>query len=165
MSNGEYRARKFAKIWRMKRTICAIFGALILTGCVTSQRAVFYQLNKFEDLKSKTLRRMLWENDIDPSKNLTSSIILRGDLASYHLIQVRGSEKKHVHQFHDLAVFVQSGRGVMHLGKRQFKATAGSVIFIPHGTPHWFVNGGGDPAVAIAIFSPAYDGKDYVERE
>ena len=139
-----------------------IFGTLCLalTGCVTVTRTVFYQMNEVDRVSSKSLKRMLWENEISREESILTSQILRGDLASYHLIQLPAAEKNHMHEFHDLAVFVQSGSGTMFLGNESFKAGSGSVIFIPHGTWHAFVNSGPEPAVAIAVYSPGFDGKD-----
>ena len=36
----------------------------------------------------------------------------------------------------------------------------GDVVAIPRGTIHWFVNQGPEPAVAVACFTPPYDGHD-----
>jgi quercetin dioxygenase-like cupin family protein len=80
-----------------------------------------------------------------------------------HLIQIRGAEKPHRHLYHDAVVFLESGQGTLYLGKNVLKLQAGSVIFIEHGTPHYFVNQGPEPAVAVAVFSPPYDGQDLIE--
>lgn len=102
---------------------------------------------------------MLWENPLKLEEEISNTLISRGDLASYHLVQIRGSEKPHYHEFHDLAVFMQSGSGTIFLEKESFKVKAGSVIFIPHDTTHYFLNNGADPAVAIVVFSPPFNGE------
>jgi len=142
-------------------TCCAVLFA----SCASVPRTVLFQVTKHEKVKSKSLRRLLWENEIKPEENILSTTIIRGDFASYHLVQIRDSEKNHAHEYHDLVVFIQSGTGLMLLDKTSIKVRAGSIIFIPHGMPHYFVNGGTDPAVAIAIFSPDYSGKDIKYRE
>lgn len=139
--------------------------AMSLFGCANVSNTVLYQITDLGRLNRKSLDRFLWENVIKPEEAISNAPILMGDLASYHLVQIRGAEKPHAHEFHDLAVFLQSGVGTMFLGKQSFKVKAGSVIFIPHGTPHYFVNMGESPAVAIVVFSPAYDGKDSVPVE
>lgn len=111
------------------------------------------------------MERLLWENTMASDQDILSTTILRGDLASYHLIQISGSEKPHRHDFHDLVIFVQSGYGTMFFEKESIKIKGGTVIFIPHGTPHYFVNTSPSPTTAIAVFSPSYDGKDDVPVE
>ena len=139
--------------------------AALLSGCAASQNFVFYQYNEVEGVKSKSLDRIKWENAVQPGEDLSKTLILQMDNSSTHLIQIRGSEKKHVHEFHDSTVIIQSGSGRMYLGRSSFKAHPGSIIFIPHGVEHYYVNGGSEPTSAIAVFSPAYDGKDIVFRE
>jgi len=36
----------------------------------------------------------------------------------------------------------------------------GDVAVIPKNTPHFFVNGGADPASALVVFTPPFDGPD-----
>lgn len=129
-------------------------------SCATTPRTVFYKLNKMEKLSGKSLKKLLWENEMGSEEDHSSTVIVRSDLASYHLVQLRGSEKNHLHEFHDLVVFVQSGSGVMFLGKESFRVSAGSIVFIPHGVPHYMVSSGSDPTVAVLVFSPSFDGND-----
>lgn len=138
---------------------------LLVPACAGTQKTVFYQYNALEGIKNKTLDRLKWENAIRPEDSIVKTLILETDYSSAHLIQIRGEEKKHVHEFHDSMVFVQSGSGRMYLGKSSFKAGPGAIIFIPHGVEHRFVNGGPEPATAISIFSPAFDGKDIIYKE
>ncbi len=137
----------------------------LLPACATPGGVVFYQYNPLEGIKNKTLDRLKWENAIGPDEKISKTLILQTDFSSAHLIQIRGSEKRHVHEFHDFTVFIQSGSGRMYLGKGSFPVGPGSIIFIPHGVEHYFVNAGNEPAVAIAIFSPAYDEKDIKFKE
>ena len=137
---------------------------LVLAGCAAQPRVVFYQLNDLERLTKKSLDRAVWENAVPLDKDVLNTPLSKDEYASYHLVQVRTQEKSHVHENHDLAVFVQSGEGTMFLGKESFKVRAGSVIFIRHGIVHYFVNEGPSPAAAIAVFSPPFDGKDIIFR-
>lgn len=139
--------------------------SLALSGCAAAQNVVFYQYHELEGIKSKSLDRLKWENAIRPEETISKSVILEMDYSSAHMIQIRGGEKKHIHEFHDATVFIQSGWGRMYLGKSSVNVKPGSVIFIPHGVLHYFVNGGPEPATAFAIFSPAFDGKDTVNKE
>src|SRR5205814_5559824 len=74
--------------------------------------------------------------------------------ASYHLVQVRGSESPHRHAAHDLTVFVLRGRGTLTLGEGRRALAAGDAAAIPRGAVHWFANGGPPAALALAVFTP-----------
>ena len=82
--------------------------------------------------------------------------------ASYHLVQVRGSESPHRHVAHDLTVFVLRGRGTLTLGHTHIRLRAGDAVLIPRGTPHGFVNEGRGRAVTLAVFTPPLDAPDAV---
>ncbi|MCX7915369.1 MAG: cupin domain-containing protein [Verrucomicrobiae bacterium] len=84
------------------------------------------------------------------------------DSSSAHLVQVRDAEPLHIHAHHDLVVVVKRGRGVLRLRDREVRVRAGDVLIIPRGVPHAFRNQSRAPALAIAIFSPPYDGKDMI---
>ena len=133
-----------------------------LSGCAMGQRTTFYQLGIEGKVGQKPIDRLLWENSLSADKNAQDSIILDGDYANYHLLQLRFSEDPHLHEKHDLMVLVQSGRGVMHLKDQSFAVSPGSIIFIPRKIVHYFVNSGVEPAVAIAVFSPPYYGDDSI---
>jgi len=137
----------------------------LLAACTASPRAMLYQVNYMGRIDQKSLDRTVWENSIAKEQAVASTTLLSGDLASYHLVQIRGKESLHKHDFHDLAVFMQSGTGKIYMGKDSVKVSAGSMIFIPHGMTHQFVNIGPSPAVAIVVFSPPFNGKDVVEIE
>ena len=143
----------------MKPLLFMAFLAM-LPACATTQNMVFYQYNELEGVKSKTLDRLKWENAMQPEENISKTLILQTDFSSTHMIRIRGAEKRHVHEFHDSTVYIQSGSGRMYLGKSSFNVGPGSIIFIPHGVEHYFVNSGAEPATAIAVFSPAFDGQD-----
>ncbi len=38
----------------------------------------------------------------------------------------------------------------------------GDILFIPRGSAHYFVNTFSEPSVALAVFSPDFDGKDSI---
>jgi mannose-6-phosphate isomerase-like protein (cupin superfamily) len=49
----------------------------------------------------------------------------------------------------------------MRVANANFAVKAGGdVLFIPKAVPHAFKNQGTTPAVAIVVFTPAFDGKD-----
>lgn len=132
-------------------------------GCAGGPRTVLVNVSDKGRLEERTLDSLIWENPLPEDENIAVKTLLKGDLASYHLIQVRNAEKPHKHDFHDVAVFVQEGQGVLTLGAHRVTVTPGSVVFIPHGLPHYFENAGASPAAVIAVFSPPYDGQDSVD--
>jgi len=85
--------------------------------------------------------------------------------ASYHLVQVRGSEPPHRHATHDLTVFVLRGRGTLTLGEARRALAAGDAAAIPRGAVHWFANEGRAPALAFVVFTPPLDAPDTVPAE
>ena len=85
--------------------------------------------------------------------------------ASYHLVQVRGSERPHRHIAHDLTVFVLRGQGTLTLGEVRRALAAGDAAVIPRGAVHWFANGGRAPALALVVFTPPLDAPDTVPAE
>ncbi len=145
--------------------LAALCLAAGLSACTQERRVFLYQLNRAGKIEQKSLERTLWENALPEGQELKSSRILDGDFASYHVIQVRTQEKPHRHDFHDLAVFVQSGSGILFSGKDSTAVSEGSMVFIPHGTAHYFVNTGPVPAVAVAVFSPPFNGDDVIPVE
>ena len=88
---------------------------------------------------------------------------------SYAIVQVRTRERAHLHADHDLTIHVLQGTGwiillsapsgSMFVGSAQ-PLGPGDLVSIPRGTIHWFVNTGREPAVALACFTPPYDGHD-----
>lgn len=82
--------------------------------------------------------------------------------ASFQIVRLNTAEKPHVHQRHDLTVFILRGRALMHLDNKEIPVRAGDVIDIPRGIPHWVENKSKAPSEVYAIFTPAFDGKDTV---
>ena len=83
--------------------------------------------------------------------------------ASYHVVQVQGRERPHLHATHDLTVVVLRGRGVL---RRDASApvalAAGDAVVIPRGVGHWFSREGTGLAVALVAFTPPLDAPDSV---
>lgn len=83
--------------------------------------------------------------------------------ASFHLVRIRGAEKPHVHDRHDLVVFILKGKALIHLGDETGEVGPADVIEIPRGTLHWAETVGGRTAEAYIVFTPPFDGKDHRE--
>lgn len=82
--------------------------------------------------------------------------------SSHHLVWIRDREVPHRHDRHDLFVVILRGHGGMRLGDEERLVGEGSILYIPRGTPHTFRNAAERPAVAYAIYTPAFDGSDRV---
>ena len=86
--------------------------------------------------------------------------LYRSKEASTHLIRLKGKEKPHFHDHHDLSVSVLSGKSVIHFKDREVTMMPGDVVFIPQGILHWAENIDPSASVVFAVFSPAFSGKD-----
>jgi mannose-6-phosphate isomerase-like protein (cupin superfamily) len=87
----------------------------------------------------------------------------RNEHSSHHLVFIRDREIPHRHDRHDLFLVVLRGNGGMLQGSEERPVGEESVIFIPRGGVHAFRNAAAEPAVAYAVFTPAFDGQDRVD--
>jgi mannose-6-phosphate isomerase-like protein (cupin superfamily) len=71
-------------------------------------------------------------------------------------------EVPHRHDTHDLVVVMLRGYGTMRLGGETRPVGPSSILYVPRGTPHAFANESGEPALAYAVYTPAFDGVDRV---
>lgn len=106
------------------------------------------------------INRVLAQNPLPSGANIQVTTLGEGRTVSHHLIQVRDRESPHIHKAHDLTVTVMRGRGYLMLATTRLDLVAGDLVFIPSGTVHYFVNTDSQPSVALAMFSPPFDGKD-----
>ncbi len=97
-----------------------------------------------------------------PEQEIRADEVSRTASASFHVVQVRGSERPHRHTAHDLTALVLRGRGTLRLGDAQTTLAAGDVVVVPRGAVHWFASVPGDEAVALVVFSPPLDAPDTV---
>ncbi|HYY05510.1 MAG TPA: cupin domain-containing protein [Candidatus Limnocylindria bacterium] len=111
------------------------------------------------------LEDFLAAHPLAADQDIRADEVSRTASASYHLVQVRGSERPHRHAAHDLTVFVLRGRGTLALGEVRRALAAGDAAVIPRGAVHWFANGGRAPALALVVFTPPLDAPDTVPAE
>ena len=83
--------------------------------------------------------------------------------SSHHIVFIRDRESWHRHDRHDLFLVVVRGFGSMLQGDEERPVGEGSVLYIPRGGVHAFRNESAEPAVAYAVFIPAFDGVDRVD--
>jgi mannose-6-phosphate isomerase-like protein (cupin superfamily) len=84
---------------------------------------------------------------------------------SHHVVAIRNAEVPHRHDHHDLLVVMLRGYGQMRLGAETRPVGAGSILYVPRATVHAFTNASGEPAVAYAVYTPAFDGQDRIPVE
>ena len=84
----------------------------------------------------------------------------RDGASSHHLVWIADREQPHRHDAHDLFVVILRGHGTMRIGSDIQPVGEGSILYVPRGTPHAFVNLSTAPAAAYAVYVPPYDGKD-----
>ncbi len=136
-----------------------LFCFFNVLACSPSPR--FY-LHYGDRLTRSDLDRILAENPLPDKQNIRVATMGKGQTISHHIVQIRDREKPHVHKRHDLTVVVLKGEGYLMLGEDRVELVKGDVLFIPRDTIHYFVNTFSQPSVALAAFSPPFDGKDTV---
>lgn len=104
--------------------------------------------------------RVLTADPLGPSQNIRARPLLGGSQASASVIEIRDREQPHIHTRYDLTVLLARGHGTLWLDGVARPMVAGDGAFIPRGTPHWFVNQGTEPAVAVVVFAPPFAGPD-----
>jgi len=131
----------------------------LLAACAPVPR--FY-LQYGNDFKQADLEKIIAENPLPPGDNIKVTTLGQGPAASHHVVQIRDREVPHLHKLHDATVMMLKGQGYLILETRRIELTGGDVVYIPRGAVHAFTNTGREPAVAFAIYSPPFDGKDIV---
>jgi quercetin dioxygenase-like cupin family protein len=137
----------------------AVFALFCLVGCAPTTR--FYMLSGGE-LRQSDLEKIIAENPLGVSENIKITTLDQAQSVSHHIVQVRDREAPHKHKIHDGTVIVMKGRGYLMMENRRMNLSVGDVIYIPRDVVHYYVNSAAEPTVAFVIFSPPFDGKDYV---
>jgi len=129
----------------------------IVSACVSGPHFYLQYGNEYRELD---LEKILAENPLTPGDNIKVANLGRSASASQHVVQIRDREILHVHKIHDATVTMLRGQGYLVLDKKRLNLKAGDVIHIPRGVAHQYVNTSGEPTVALAVYAPAFDGKD-----
>ena len=99
------------------------------------------------------------------NRDVAVSELGRTAWVSEHIAVVRTEEKPHYHRFHDSTVVVLRGEGLLTVDQKQVPMKVGDVAHIHRGVPHFFRNTGSGASAALVIFSPPFDGRDFVAEE
>jgi quercetin dioxygenase-like cupin family protein len=139
------------------RTLLLVVSFATWSSCVSGPNIYLQYGNEYQELK---LDKILADNPLPPGENIKVANLGRSQSASQHVVQIRDREVPHLHKLHDATVTMLRGEGYLILGKNRLNLKAGDVVHIPRGVPHYFVNTASQPTVALAVYSPAFDGKD-----
>jgi mannose-6-phosphate isomerase-like protein (cupin superfamily) len=144
---------------RFSRNGLGPFCLFFLSACAPIPY-VFLQYGT--ELKRIDLAKVVAENPLGPAENMKITTLGQGQGVSHHVVQVRDRESPHLHKAHDGTVTIISGRGYLIMDDRRIELSAGDIVYVPRGAPHYFVNTAVQPTVAFVVFSPPFDGKDMV---
>ena len=97
---------------------------------------------------------------LDPGQDVRVEELGRDQDTSHHLVTLRDREPLHRHDRHALVVILLEGHGTMHLAGEERAVAEGSVLHVPRGAVHAFINRSEQPAVAYIVYAPPYDGSD-----
>jgi mannose-6-phosphate isomerase-like protein (cupin superfamily) len=100
---------------------------------------------------------------LEPGQDTRVIELARDKGTSQHLVAIRKAELPHRHDRHDLLVVMVRGYGSMSIAGQQKPVGEGSILYVPRGAVHAFSNQSPEPAIAFAIYTPPFDGKDRVE--
>lgn len=140
-------------------------------GCTTVK---YYPANLVESLKHPTkfpevfsftvqnIEEIAAKNPLTENEDVKVTDVGENKNSSMHLIQVcrEGELHAHYHKRHDEVIYVKKGSGIATLDGTRYMVKPGSIVQIPSKTVHKFLNTGGEPFIAISIFSPPFDGRD-----
>ena len=143
----------------MKRGF-SLFLLLALAGCATSTQWITFPITSGG--KGTSLDAWLKQHPLKADQAMSLEELSRGESASAHIVQIRKQEPLHIHENHDATAIMLKGQGILWIGDRKLELKPGSIVTIPRGVPHAFTNNSKEPAVAYAMFNPAFDGKDFV---
>ena len=131
-------------------TILLATATILLTACTHNPKIVF---------PKKGYQNVQWSAK-EQSQNISVRHLAHTEYSSSHLIRLKGAEKPHFHDYHDLTVTIISGKAIVHFWNHEVVLEKGDVVTIPKGVYHWAENIDSDASVVFATFSPPYRGKD-----
>ncbi len=113
--------------------------------------------------KSYDLEKLIEENSKDV-KEIKPIVLGSTPLTTHILVLIRTQEQPHYHNDHDLTVTLLKGKGEIYLDGKRTAMKEGDTVFIPRKAVHFYTNTGVVSAL-LAVFTPAYDGKDSIKVE
>jgi quercetin dioxygenase-like cupin family protein len=149
----------FFKETPMKILLLAVSGLLLYAVlCINASHAGQWlgpRQGQEHVLRQTDFGQLLAANPLGSGENIKVMELSRNARSSNVLVQVRDREPLHRHADSDITVFLLRGDGGMRIGKEALPVKAGSVIHIPRGAVHAYINRGPEPAAALVVYSPA----------
>lgn len=146
-----------------RNLLLVVVAALALGGCATQTEWITFPGGTGG--KGVSLEVWLRQHPLKPGEEVGLVELSRGETASSHIVQIRRREGLHTHEQHDAIAILLKGQGILTIGEQRLELRPGSIVAIPRGVPHSFVNKAAEPAAAYVLFTPAFDGKDRVPVE
>lgn len=147
----------------VRRSVGGVLALLVMVaGCAQRQELLVHCWHDGQ-ISPLYLEAFLEQHPLAEGDALRMDEVDRSAAASYHIVQIRGRERPHLHQHHDLTATLLSGRGRLYLGTTVLAMDAGAVVTIPRGVVHYFVCDAPDQvAVAYVVAAPPLDEPDLV---
>jgi len=131
-------------------TVAEDAGAPTLDALLAGERVTI----AFDELRKRAV--------LAPHQSFRAVEVGRDEHTSHHVVSIRHREVPHRHDRHDLLVVMLAGHGTMRIGDEVRSVAPRSILYVPRGAVHAFTNQSGEPAVAYAVYTPGFDGKDRV---
>ncbi len=147
-----------------RRSFLSALSLLLLACSAAAQdRAAVFDGSFPEGRLTAPIDSLVAAVELGDEENFRVVALGRDEHSSHHLVFIRDREVPHRHDLHDLFLVVLHGHGGMLQGEEERAVGEGSILVVPRGTAHAFRNASAEPAVAYAIFSPAFNGRDRVD--
>ena len=142
------KSANFSVIFLLTVSLASLFA------CVSGPHLYLQYGDEYQELN---LDKILADNPLPAGENIKVVNLGRSQSASRHMVQIRDREVFHLHKLHDAAIVLMRDQGYLILGQKRIDLKTGDII---HGAPHHYVNTASEPTVALAVYAPAFDGKD-----
>lgn len=143
-------------MFHFQRATC-LLSLFVLASCRTP-----LELKPRLDPAQFDFQKFAAERPIPKGESLRADEMFRTAANSYALVQVEGGFPALYHKDHDELVWVVEGEGVLKLAEEEYTLKPAQMVFIPRGVVHSFQVKGSKRCLAVAVFSPAFDGKDQI---
>jgi mannose-6-phosphate isomerase-like protein (cupin superfamily) len=144
----------------------ALLLLFLLAGTATAEPPAVIDTTFGSERTTTAIDTLLERATLRPGEAVRVTEMGRDGDTSHHLVVLRDREPLHRHDRHALIVHVLRGSGVMHIDGVERPVGPRSLVHVPRGAVHAFLNRSDAPAVAWVIYTPPFDGHDrqLVER-
>jgi quercetin dioxygenase-like cupin family protein len=113
-----------------------------------------YYVSSFNDVD-----KIIENNPLAEGETLRVTDVAETKTSIVRLVHIRKDAEivVHTHENHDEVVYQVKGSGIAVLSGNQHPVKPGTLLLIPGGTPHSFINGAED-SIALSFFSPPLEG-------